>query len=86
LVETGGDAGLAQGFEDTRGADAGDIAGVFGNVETHTHMALRAEMVNLVRLEVVDELHEIPAISEVAVVEKKPNSINVWVRIYMINA
>jgi len=85
-VETGGNAGLAQGFEDTRGADAGDIAGVFGNVETHTHMALCAEMVDLVGLEVVDELYEIHAISEVAVMEKKPGAVDVGVGVDVVDA
>ena len=86
LVETGGDAGLAQGLEDAGGADAGDIASVFGDVETHAHMALGAEVVNFIGFEVVDELHEIHAISEVAVVEKKPGAVDVGVGVDVIDA
>ena len=50
---------------------AGDITGKFRNVETYAYMALRAQMINLVRLHVVDQVAELLAGGEIAVVEEQ---------------
>ena len=86
LVETGFDAGLAHGFKDARGAETGDVARVFRDVEAHAHVALRAEMVDLVGFEVVDEFHEIHRVGEVAIVEKKAHAVDVGALIEVVNA
>ena len=42
---------------------AGHVAGVFRDVEAHAHMALRAEVVDFVRPDAVDEPGEIQRIA-----------------------
>ncbi len=86
LVETGFNAGLPQRFEDARGADAGDIARVFGDVETHAHMTLGSKVINLVRLQVVDELHEVHAVGKVAIVKEQADTVDVRVRVDVVDA
>src|SRR4029434_8994732 len=59
LIKTGTDTGFSNRFQNSNRAEAGNIRGVFGNVEADPDMALRREMVNFVRLQVVNQLHQI---------------------------
>src|SRR5215813_8967336 len=49
LVKTGADSCFANGFQNANRSDAGDVGGVFGNIETDPDVALRAEMINFIR-------------------------------------
>ena len=59
LVEPRLHARLANRFENADSAEAGYVRGVFGNVETNSDVALRGQMVNLVRLNPVKQFDEI---------------------------
>ena len=60
--------------------------GVFRNVEADAHVALRAEMIDLVRLQFVNQLHQIHRIAQVAVVQEQPDAVDVRIGVEMIDA
>jgi hypothetical protein len=86
LVKAGLGGGLANGFEETRGAEAGDVARIFRNVEADADVALRAKMVNLVGLDVVEQAGERSRIAEIAVVKEKLHTMDVGIHVKMIDA
>jgi hypothetical protein len=49
-------------------------------------MALRAEVINFVRLQLVEKLHKVDRIAEVAVVEEHSNAIHVGISVQVIDA
>src|SRR2546422_3133551 len=67
LVKLRAHAGFADSFEQAYGAEAGDFAGVFGNVETHAHVRLSAEVVNFARLYLTQDGVQRARVVEVAV-------------------
>jgi len=67
-------------------AQSYDVAGVLRHVERHAHMRLRPEVVDLVRLEVVEQLHHLHRVGEVAVVEKQLHAIDVRVLVKVVDA
>ena len=86
LVEAGLVAAAADGFEKAHGAQAGDVAGVFGHVETDAHMALRGQMVELVRREAVDQIQDPFRAGEIAVMQEQLGIRLVGILIDMVNA
>ena len=72
VVETRRNARLANGVKQARGAERRDVARIFGNIETHAHVALRAEVINFVGREAIEQLHEARGIGKVGKVEKQP--------------
>ena len=86
LKKAGTQPRFADRFQDPNGADAGNIRCVFRNVEAHAHVALCTEMINFVRLQFVKKLHQIDRITEVAVVQKHSNVVNVRIGVKMIDA
>ena len=50
-------------------ADGVGIGGVFGGLEAHLHVALGGEIVDLGRLDLLDDADQVGAVGEVAVVE-----------------
>ena len=77
--------GLANRLQDANRADARDIGGVFGNVEADPDVALRREVINLVRLQLVNQFHEIHRIAQIAVVQKQAHAVDVRIGIKMID-
>ena len=61
---------LPDRFEQANGARAGDVGGVLGHVETHPDVALRAEVVDLVGLQAVDELVDRHRVRQVPVMQE----------------
>ena len=57
LVKSRANSGFTNRLQDSNRSDASHIGGVFGNVEADAHVALRAEMINFVRLQIVKQLH-----------------------------
>ena len=55
VVKPRGNSGFANGVEQARGAERGDISGVGGNVETDAHVALRAQVINFIRYNAVEQ-------------------------------
>ena len=58
----------------------------FGNVEADPDVALRAEVVDLVRLEFVDQFDQIDRVGQVAVVKEKLHAIDVRILVQVIDA
>ena len=86
LKKTGTQSRFADRFQDPDRADAGNVGSVFRNIEAHAHVALCAEMINLVRLQFVKKLHQIDRIAEVAVMKKHSDVVNVRIGVEMIDA
>ena len=61
------------------------IGGVFRALKAHRHMALSAEVINLIWLDLLDDPNQVCAIGEVAVVEHNPRIALMWVLIEVIN-
>jgi hypothetical protein len=80
------EAGLADGLEDADGAEADDVARVFRDVEGHAHVRLRAEVVYLVRLELVEKLHHLHRVGEVAVVKEELHAVDMRVAVKVVDA
>ena len=59
LVETRSDSGFTNCLQNSNRPDASDIRRVFGDVETDPDVALGTEMINLVRLQIVQQFHQI---------------------------
>ena len=49
-------------------------------------MALRRKIVDFVGLDFVDELYEVRAVSEVAVVKEEPNAVDVRILVEMVDS
>ena len=86
LVVAGRAARAAQRLEDAGRAQAGDVAGVFGDVEGDAHVALRAQVVDFVGLDVVDEVGELPPVRQVAVVQEHAGAGGVRVDVDVVEA
>ncbi len=65
-------AGFADGFQQTDGAGAGDVGGVFGTIEAHANMALGGEIVNFLRLNLAEQPRQGAGIGQVAIMEEQP--------------
>ena len=70
LVKLRANSRLPNRFQDSDRPDAGDIGRIFRDVEADANMALRAKMINLIRLQFVNQLHQIHRIGEIAVVQE----------------
>ena len=66
-------------------AGAGDVEGVLRDVERDPDVALRAQVVDLVGLEFVEELDQRHRVGEVAVVREQPNPLLVGVVVEVID-
>ena len=61
-------AALAGGFEDVEGSAAGDVEGVNGRVERDADVALGAEVVNFIGLDIEHQVGDVLAVGQVTVV------------------
>ena len=48
----------ADSFKNAESAECVDIAGIFGNIKTDLNMALRGEVINLIRLNFCNNYYE----------------------------
>ena len=71
LVEAALARRTPHGFQQAQRADGDHIGGVLGDLEAHLHVALRAEVVDLIRAQIVEERGERAAVGEVGVVEEE---------------
>src|SRR5207253_8096270 len=86
LIKPGLDADLTDCFQQPDGASCGDVGGVFRTIEADSHMALRCEIVNLLRLYFADQSRERAGIAEIAVMQKEPALSLMWIGIDIIEA
>jgi len=64
----------------------GDVGGVFGAVKTHRNMVLLRQIVDLVRLDFLDDADQVAGIGEIAVMEAETEVFCVWILIEVIDA
>ena len=68
------------------GAHAVHVGGVFGALKAHGHVALRAQVVDFVRLRFLDDAREVAAVAQVAVVQLEVGVADVRVLVDVVNA
>ena len=76
---------IADGFQQADHAHGHHVHGVFGLIETHPHMALGAQVVDFIRLDIVQHIAQSPGIRKISVMQVKTGLL-VRVHIQMINA
>src|SRR5712691_8942227 len=86
LIKARPDSRFPNGFENPDRANAGDVGGVLGDVETDPDMALRAEMINFVRLQLIEQLYQVHGIAQVAEMQKQAHTIDMRIGIKVIDA
>jgi len=86
LIESGVDSGLADRLEEPQRPQSRNIPGVLRHVEAHPHMALGAEVIDLIGLDVVQKVRELPGDSQIAVMKVDPRLGIVEVLVQMIDA
>lgn len=86
LIEAGRQPAAVNRVQDARGAEARIVAGVFGHLETHLDMGLRAQMVDLVRPDVVNQVCKLLHAGEVSIMEEQPRVRVMEVLIEMVDA
>ena len=65
---------IAYGFEESNGALTGDVERELGDLERHGDMTLGGEVVDLARLDLIDQASESLTVGHVAVVEDERRS------------
>ena len=86
LVEAGRHVGGADGLQQPGGAKAGDVAGELGLVETHPHVRLRRQVVDLRGVDRLQQRHQPRAVGQVAVVQEQPGLRVVRVTVKVVDA
>ena len=59
------------GIEKTKRAETVDVAGVFGHLERDLDVRLSAEVVDLSRLDLGDDVYEVCAVAQITVMKLK---------------
>ncbi len=77
---------IAQRFEKAQRAERDDVGGIFGDLERHLDMALCREVVDLVRLDLLEDAAQRRAVTEVAVVKAQRRSLHMRVVVDVIDA
>ena len=80
------DAEDADGLEQAQGTERVGVGRVLGRLEAHLHVALGGEVVDLVRLVLLDEADEVGGIRHVAVVHEEARVVVVRVDVEVIDA
>jgi hypothetical protein len=75
----------AQRLEQAQGAERVGVRGVLGGLEAHLDMALRRQVVDLVRLRLLHQADQVGGVGQVAVVQEKARGVLVGVHIKVID-
>jgi hypothetical protein len=88
LVEAGllFQAADADGFQQSQGADAVGVGGVFGLFEAHRHVGLGGQVVDLVGLDLLDDAHQAGGVGQVTVVQGEGPVVDVRVLVQVVDA
>src|SRR5687768_1097766 len=68
LIKFGPDSGFAYRFKNADRAEASNVACIFWNIKADTYMRLRCQMVDLVRLNPIQQLDQVGGVGDVSVV------------------
>src|ERR1700682_132692 len=86
LIEATGDTAHAHRLEDSCSAQSGDVAREFGYVETYPHVALRAQVIDLVGTHVVDEAGELFPRRKITMMKVQTSVATMGILIDMVDA
>jgi hypothetical protein len=76
----------ADGFEDAQGAHTVGVGGIFGGLEADRHVAHGAEVVDFVRLGLLDDTDQVGGVGEVAVVQDEVLVFDVRVLVEVVDS
>ena len=76
----------ADGLEHAQGADRIGIRGVFGRFERHRHVALRRQVIDFVRLHLLDDPNQVRGVGQIAIMQFEPHVFLMRILIQMIDA
>jgi hypothetical protein len=72
-------------FEEPQGPQRIGVAGVLGRLEAHLHVALCSEVVDLIRLRLLDDADEVRGVRQIAAMEKERGLLLVRIDIELID-
>ena len=75
---------FANRFQDSYGAQAGNVSGILGHVKGNADMALGSQVVNFIRLQLVEQLDHLNGIRQVPVMQVESSIIQQGVLVKMI--
>ena len=71
LIEAGRNAGSPKSFENAGCPESRDVARVLREIETYSDVALGAKMVDLIRLDIIDQVGQLFRVRKIAVMKKE---------------
>ena len=86
LIKAGGNAGFAKGFEEADRSEGGHVSCVLWDIETDADMALSAEMVDFIRTSAINESGKVEGVGKIAVVEMEADTVDMGVRVEVIDS
>ena len=85
MIKTGLDAAVTDRLEQSGRAQARDVGRVLRHVEADSDVALSAQVINLIRVEVVNQVDQLIAHREIAIVQVETHIGLVGILIDMVN-
>lgn len=76
----------ANGLQNAQRAHAVYVGRVFGALKAHGHVALRSQVVHLIRLHGLDDAGEVAGVAQVTVVQGKAGVVDVGVLVDVVYA
>jgi hypothetical protein len=86
LVKARFEPDSAHRLENANRTKPGDFGGVFGDIEAHTHVALRPEVVHLVRAKISEDGGQRRSVVQVAVLQLEMGPLLVGIAVEMLEA
>ena len=77
---------LADRLQQTQRPQTGHISGILRHIKGHTNMTLRAKVINLIRLKLIEQFHQHHTIGQVAIMQEKLGPKHMRIVVEMINA
>jgi hypothetical protein len=75
----------ADRLKDTQGTDTIGIGGIFGGIETDCDMAHRGKIVNLIRLDLLDNADQVGGVGQIAEMQKETRIFGMRLLVKMID-
>ena len=87
---SGGDARTYAGdthrLQQSHGPNPGRVTRVLGLIEAHSHVRLRREIIDLVRIDLMQQGNESCTVGEISVVKEQRGVGVMWILVQMINS
>ena len=77
---------FTDGFKNTLGAKADDVARGLWDIERNSHMALGGQIVNFVGLELVQELHQSHGVRQITIMKEQSLVVHMRILIQVVDA